>query len=75
MYSTVTVRGQTAIPAVIRRKYNITAHTKIEWIDDGHGISIVPIPKDPVKALRGKYKGSSMLADLLKERTRDRQRE
>lgn len=75
MVSTVTVRGQTAIPAVIRRKYNIGGHTKIEWIDNGRSISVVPIPKDPLKALRGKFRRSSMLEDLLKERKRDRERE
>ena len=75
MVSTVTVRGQTAIPAAIRRKYNIIAHTKIEWIDDGHSISVVPIPKDPLKALKGKFKGTDLLGDLLRERKRDRDRE
>ncbi|MEW6054527.1 MAG: AbrB/MazE/SpoVT family DNA-binding domain-containing protein [Nitrospirota bacterium] len=38
MESTVTVRGQTAIPAAIRRRYDIKAKTKLEWIDDGHTI-------------------------------------
>ncbi len=75
MVSTVTVRGQTAIPAVIRRKYNILPHTKIQWIDDGHSISVVPVPKDPVKALRGMIKGVDLLGELLKERRKDRDRE
>jgi AbrB family looped-hinge helix DNA binding protein len=35
MKSTVTARGQTAIPAEIRRRYNIKPNTKLEWIDDG----------------------------------------
>ena len=75
MVSTVTVRGQTSIPAAIRRKHNITAKTKLEWIDDGHSISIIPVPKDPVKALRGMFKGTDLLKKLLEERKRDRQRE
>jgi bifunctional DNA-binding transcriptional regulator/antitoxin component of YhaV-PrlF toxin-antitoxin module len=60
MKSTVTQRGQTAIPAAIRKRYHIVAHTRIEWIDDGHGISIVPIPADPIKALRGKFRDSNV---------------
>lgn len=74
MVSTVTVRGQTAIPAAIRRKYNISPQTKLEWIDDGHVISVVPVVKDPIKALKGKFKDTDLLARLLKERRRESQR-
>ena len=41
MKSTVTVRGQTAIPAEIRRRYNIKPNAKLEWIDDGHTIAVL----------------------------------
>ena len=74
MVSTVTVRGQTAIPAAIRRKYNIVPQTKLEWIDDGHTIAVVPVPEDSIKALRGRFKGVDLLGDLLKERRRERER-
>ena len=74
MQSTVTVRGQTAIPAAIRRRYNIKAKTKIEWIDDGHTITVMPIPQDPIKALKGKYKDTDLLQALLKSRKEERKR-
>jgi AbrB family looped-hinge helix DNA binding protein len=74
MESTVTVRGQTAIPAAIRRRYNIKAKTKIEWIDDGHTITVMPIPQDPIKALKGKYKDTDLLQALLKSRKEERKR-
>ena len=74
MVSTVTVRGQTAIPAAIRRKYNIGPQTKLEWIDDGHTIAVAPVSKDPIKALRGRFKGVDLLGDLLKDRRRERDR-
>ncbi|MBI4308976.1 MAG: AbrB/MazE/SpoVT family DNA-binding domain-containing protein [Candidatus Omnitrophica bacterium] len=74
MTSTVTVRGQTAIPVAIRRKYNIIPQTKLEWIDDGHTIAVIPIPKDPIKALRGKFKEADLLGNLLKERRWERER-
>lgn len=64
MTSTVTVRGQTAIPVAIRRKYNIKPKTRLEWIDDGHCISVMPIPKDAIKALKGLHKGSGLLKAL-----------
>ncbi|MCL4537849.1 MAG: type II toxin-antitoxin system PrlF family antitoxin [Nitrospirae bacterium] len=74
MESTVTVRGQTAIPAAIRRKYNIKAKTKLEWIDDGHTITVLPIPQDSIKALKGKFKDADLLKALLESRKEERKR-
>lgn len=74
MESTVTVRGQTAIPVAIRRKYNITPKTKLEWVDDGHTITVLPIPKDPIKALKGRFKQTNLLGALLKSRKEERER-
>lgn len=72
MESTVTVRGQTAIPVAIRRRYNIRAKTKLEWLDDGHSISVVPIPENPIKALKGRYRDTDFLSALLKSRQEER---
>lgn len=72
MESTVTVRGQTAIPVAIRRRYNIKAKTKLEWLDDGHSITVVPIPQDSIKALKGRYKDVDFLDALLKSRQEER---
>ena len=72
MISTVTVRGQTAIPVVIRKKYNIKPQTKLEWIDDGHTITILPIPHDPIKILKGRWKGKNLVKALLKLRQEDK---
>ncbi len=74
MKSTVTVRGQTAIPAAIRRKYNIKPKTKLEWIDDGYTITVLPIPHDPIKALKGKFKDAKLREALLKSRQEERKR-
>lgn len=74
MTSTVTVRGQTAIPASIRRQFNITARTRLEWIDDGHSITVVPVPQDPIRALQGKYKDSRLSQALAEFRSRERAR-
>jgi len=72
MISTVTVRGQTAIPVTIRRRYNIKPHAKLEWIDDGCTITVLPIPEDSVKALKGKFKDTDLLGFLLKSRKKER---
>ena len=74
MESTVTVRGQTAIPVAIRRRYNITPQTKLTWVDDGHTIVVLPVPQDPIKALRGRYKSADLLKGLLASRKKERER-
>lgn len=74
MESTVTVRGQTAIPAAIRKRYNIKAKTKLEWIDDGHTITVMPIPHDPIRALKGRFKDTNLLMELMRSRKEERKR-
>ncbi len=75
MRTTVTQRGQTVIPAELRRRYGITEGTEIEWVDTGTGLKAVPVPSDPIKALRGRGKGERLVDALLAERHRDRARE
>jgi AbrB family looped-hinge helix DNA binding protein len=52
MQTKVSSRGQTAIPAQIRKKYGINGNSKLQWIDEGEIITVVPISEDPIKALR-----------------------
>ncbi|MBF0386686.1 MAG: AbrB/MazE/SpoVT family DNA-binding domain-containing protein [Candidatus Omnitrophica bacterium] len=72
MTSTISVRGQTVVPTIIRKRYNITPKTRLEWLDDGHSITVVPIPSDPITALRGFLKGTDLSPALLKYRAEER---
>lgn len=74
MRSTITARGQTVIPAEIRKKFNLTPADGIEWIVEGDQIRVVPVRKNPVEAFRGKGPGGAV-ERLLAERRRDRDRE
>lgn len=56
MQTKVSSRGQTAIPAQIRKKYGIKENSKLQWIDEGEIITVVPISEDPIKAFRGSSK-------------------
>ena len=71
MQSTVTSRGQTVVPAKIRRDHHIESQTRLEWIDDGRSIRVVPVPEDPIRAAKGISKG---LGKRLRAE-RDRERE
>jgi len=72
MQTTVTARGQTVVPAKIRRAHAIEPQTRLEWIDDGYTIRVIPVPDDPISAATGISEG---LGDrLLEERERERKR-
>lgn len=70
MKTTVTIRGQTVVPAKIRRAYHIESQMKLEWLDDGETIRVIPLPKDPVRAARGISKG--LCNRLIREREKER---
>ncbi len=70
MQTTVTSRGQTVVPAKIRRDRKIGRQSKLEWIDDGQSIRVVPVPADPIAAARGISKG--LRRKLIEERERER---
>ncbi len=75
MKAKVTTRGQVSIPAEIRKKFNIEPESKVEWIVDGNVIRVVPLPKDPVAAFRGRGSGKYSTEQLLRERRSERARE
>lgn len=75
MLSTVTKRGQTAIPSEIRKKYHITPNTYLEWLDDGNTVTIIPISSDPISSFRGKSRKGNLTISLLKTRQEDRKLE
>ncbi len=75
MRTTVSKRGRTAVPANIRQKYKIIAQSKLEWIDEGEIITVIPIAKDIILVYRGKSKGQKLVEQLLEERKRERRLE
>lgn len=73
MRTTVTVRGQTVVPAKIRKAHHIGPNTQLEWIDDGETIRVVPLPIDAIRAAKGRTKG--LRRKLLEAREQERQRD
>lgn len=75
MQTTVTKRGQTVIPAPIRKRYHIQEGDHLVWIDDGESIRVIPVAHDPISALRGSGRGERLVERLLAARQADRRRE
>ncbi|MDH3402356.1 MAG: AbrB/MazE/SpoVT family DNA-binding domain-containing protein [Acidobacteriota bacterium] len=74
MDTVVSKRGQTVVPAAIRRRHQIHEGDRLAWLDDGSTIRVVPLAADPIKALRGAGKSGRLTERLLAERAEDRRR-
>lgn len=74
MRSTITSRGQTVIPSLIRRHFNLSPADRLEWIIENDTIRIIPVHADPIAAFRGQGHGNSV-ERLLADREQDKEKE
>ena len=75
MRTTVSSRGQTAVPAEVRKRFKLAENSRLEWIIEGDVITVLAVPPDPVRSFRGSLYGKYSGAMLLRERRRERKRE
>ena len=75
MRTTVSSRGQTAVPAEVRKRFKLAENSRLEWIIEGDVITVLPVPPDPVHSFRGSLHGKYSGVMLLRERRRERRRE
>lgn len=75
MKAKVTSRGQVSIPSQIRRQFNIEPESRVEWIVESNVIKVVPLPKDPVAAFRGRGSRKYSTERLIKDRRAEREKE
>ena len=75
MLSTISAKGQTVIPAEIRKRHGLKPNVRLQWIDDGNVLTVVPIFEDPIASFRGKSKGKGLVQALLRGRKEERERE
>lgn len=71
----VSTHGRTVIPAEIRNRHHIATGCRLAWLDDGRRIIVVPVPTEPLRALRGRGRGEGLVDALLAARRKDRMRE
>ncbi len=75
-FAKVSSKGAVVIPAELREKLGIEPGSKVFFLEVNGALQIVPVPKDPIKALRGSLKGGKSLLEALKEgREEDRRHE
>lgn len=74
MRSTITERGQTVIPAAIRRELGLSTADRLEWIITREGVQAIPVKPDPIDALRGSGRGGGTRR-LIEQRRKDAEKE
>jgi len=72
MRSTITARGQTVIPAAIRRRFHLTQADRLEWVVENNTLRVVPVRENPIDEFRGQGSGGAVTR-LLADRKKDRE--
>ncbi len=65
--TTMTSKGQIVLAKEVRDRLGLKPGDKIMEVLDGRMLYIVPIPKDPVKALEGMFKSSKYSSQELED--------
>jgi len=74
--SKVYERGQTVVPKRIRDALAIESGARLQWQVHEGVIQVIPVPSNPVQALRGLLKGTGYTyARFLRERQLEREAE
>ena len=72
----VSAKGWIVIPKPLREKYGLKKGSQVQVVDYGSVLAVVPVPTDPVEALRGMLAGGpSLTEELLAGRAEERAKE
>ena len=64
----VSPKGWIVIPKPLRERYGLKPGTEVALIEYGGALSLVPLPADPIEAMRGLFKrpeGAPPLTEVL----------
>ena len=62
---TVSAKGWVVIPAELRKKYGIKPGSKLQFVDYGGALELIPVPDNPIEAAAGMLKGGKSLTQAL----------
>lgn len=68
----VSRKGQTVVPASLRKQFKIGPNSQLVWSTDGNLIKVTPLPENPVKVLRGFSEKRPLGKVLLRKRREDK---
>ena len=68
----MSAKGLLSIPRAIRRRFGMTAHTRIRMDVDEQNCRIVltPITREHIQAWQGRYRGMGLLKALVADKKR-----
>lgn len=71
----LTTNGRITIPKILRRKYGLNPGTRVNFIEEGDGIRIIPTTHETIRANVGflGIKGKSLLKSLIEEKKIERE--
>jgi AbrB family looped-hinge helix DNA binding protein len=72
--SKITQKGQTVVPAQIRKLFHLNPSDRLKWIVDADGIRVLPVRAAAIAAFRGRGIGGATKR-LLAERGLDAKRD
>jgi bifunctional DNA-binding transcriptional regulator/antitoxin component of YhaV-PrlF toxin-antitoxin module len=75
MKTKLTKRGQTVVPYKIRRQFGLGESSMLEWMVEKDVITVLPVPKKRVQALKGSLKGHVSFEAFMEDRRADREME
>jgi AbrB family looped-hinge helix DNA binding protein len=64
---TISAKGWVVIPAELRRKYGLKPGTRVQVVDYGGVVALVPLMTNPVREAAGMLKGKSLTKALIEE--------
>jgi AbrB family looped-hinge helix DNA binding protein len=67
----VTRKGQTVVPAPIRKRLGIGANSNLIWSSDGKVMTVIAVPPNPIRSLRGSTAGKGLRKALIARRKED----
>ena len=75
MRTKLTRRGQTVVPAEIRKRFALGESSTLQWMVEGDIIAVLPIPENSVGALKGVIRGDLSFEAFMDDRRSDREME